>query len=458
MVALLVTLVALLGLAAAAGAARKKRRGRPAPPAPIALDAAAEAYTKLVLALGVHDPSSVDAYYGPPAWKDEAQAAGKTLERITSEANALIARLERHPPATSEELVLLRHRSLARQLGAVEARARMLKGTRFEFDEESRRLYDAVSPARSDSEFVALQARLEQLLPGPGSLLERYEAFRRDFVIPPDRLGAVFTAAIEECRARTKRHIALPPGESFIVEYVKDKPWSGYNWYQGGYRSTIQVNTDLPIHIDRAIDLAAHEGYPGHHVYNALIEKELVRDRGWIEFTVYPLFSPMSLIAEGTANFGVDVVFPGPEKLAFETTVLYPLAGLDSTKAARYAEVQRLYKELSYADTEAARGYLNKRVEKQATIEWLGRYRLMAPERANQKIAFYDTYRSYIINYNLGEDIVRSFIEGRGGTPERPEVRWREFTALLATPRLPSELASEGGAATPPAAPNAPAR
>ena len=84
--------------------------------------------------------------------------------------------------------------------------------------------------------------------------------------------------------------MALPTGETFTVEYVNDKSWSGYNWYQGGFRSLIQVNTDLPIFIDRAIDLACHEGYPGHHVYNALLEKTLVRDRGWVEFSVYALF------------------------------------------------------------------------------------------------------------------------------------------------------------------------
>ena len=121
----------------------------------------------------------------------------------------------------------------------------------------------------------------------------------------------MFDRAIAECRARTLPHVQLPANESFTVEYVTNKPWSGYNWYQGNYRSLIQVNTDLPIYIDRAIDLACHEGYPGHHVYNALLEQHLVRDRGWVEFTVYPLFSPQSLIAEGTANYGIEVAFPG---------------------------------------------------------------------------------------------------------------------------------------------------
>ena len=121
----------------------------------------------------------------------------------------------------------------------------------------------------------------------------------------------MFRKAIDGCRARTLEHLPLPNGETFTVEYVTGKSWSAYNWYKGNYTSVIQVNTDLPITIDRAIDLACHEGYPGHHVYNALLEKHLVRDRGWVEFSVYPLFSPQSLIAEGTANFGIEVAFPG---------------------------------------------------------------------------------------------------------------------------------------------------
>ena len=101
------------------------------------------------------------------------------------------------------------------------------------------------------------------------------------------------------------------------LAFVTGKSWSGYNYYQGGYHSKIEVNTDLPIRISRAVDLGCHEGYPGHHVYNALLEKHLVRDRGWKEFTVYPLFSPQSLIAEGTANYGIEVAFPGADRVEF---------------------------------------------------------------------------------------------------------------------------------------------
>src|SRR5690606_15790898 len=137
----------------------------------------------------------------------------------------------------------------------------------------------------------AILADIDALVPGEGPLAERVEAFRQQFVIPEDRLEAVFNAALAECRTRTLMHIALPVQESFRIEYVTDKPWSGYNWYQGNAHSLIQVNTDLPIFLDRAVELGCHEGYPGHHTYNALLESELVEKRGWREFSVYPLFT-----------------------------------------------------------------------------------------------------------------------------------------------------------------------
>ena len=87
-----------------------------------------------------------------------------------------------------------------------------------------------------------------------------------------------------------------------------------------------------------------------------LLEKHLVRDRGWVEFSVYPLFSSQSLIAEGTANFGIEVAFPGKDRVEFERTVLFPVAGLDAARAAEYYEVQALVDQLSYAETKRRAG------------------------------------------------------------------------------------------------------
>jgi quinol monooxygenase YgiN len=403
------------------------------------MQAAAAEYVRLVLALGRHDPDFVDAYYGPPEAKAEAEREDRPLARIRSDAAALALRVA-SLPAAAEEIDELRRRFLARQVAALATRAEIVSGRRLPFDEESLALYDAVAPAHGEDHFRLLRSRLEAELPGTGALAARCFEFRTGFAIPPERVDRVFRAAIDAARERTSRRIALPPEESFVVEYVRDKPWSGYNWYQGGFRSLIQVNLDLPILVERAIDLACHEGYPGHHVHNVLLEKRLARDRGWIEFEVYPLFSPESLIAEGSANFGIEVAFPGPERLAFERGVVYPLAGLDPARAESYERVRALTEGLSHAGNEAARRYLDGAIDAAAAEEWLVEYALLSPAQAAQRVRFIERYRSYVVNYHLGKDLVRAWIEARGGTADRPARRWELFESLLAAPRLPSDL------------------
>jgi hypothetical protein len=339
---------------------------------------------------------------------------------------------------TSDSMLQLRHEYLKRQTSALISRTEMLSGKKLTFDEESQALYAAVAPHNSEDFFKGVNAKLEREVPGTGPLMDRVEAFRMRFAIPREKLDDVFGAAIRACRAMTQEHMELPAGESFTVEYVTNKAWSGYNWYQGNFRSLIQVNTDLPIFIDRAIDLACHEGYPGHHVYNALMEKALVRDRGWIEFTVYPLFSPQSLIAEGSANYGIEVAFPLTERVEYEKKELFPIAGIDPSEAERYYRVHALIDKASYAGNEAARRYLDGEIDENAAVKWLTQYALMSEARARQRVRFFDKYRAYVINYNLGKDLVRNYVERHAGGVARR--RWEVFRDLLASPRLPSAL------------------
>lgn len=403
----------------------------------------AEQYVKLVLAVGQHDADYVDAFYGPAAWRTEAEQAKPPLAAIDARAanvEAELAGITFTPAPRDEEAWSLRTHYLSRQLAALRSRVAMLQGRKMTFDEESQALYDAVAPVIPESEFEAVVKQLSAKLPGEGSLVERYDRFKQAFMIPKARLDRVFQEAIRGCRSRMPGAVNLPFEERFTVEYVTNKSWSGYNWYQGSFRSLIQVNTDLPISIDRAVDLACHEGYPGHHVYNALLEKHLVKDRGWIEYTVYPLFSPQSLIAEGTANYGIEVAFSPADRVRFETDVLFPLAGLDPARVAEYYSVLGLVDRLSYAGNEAARQYLDGTMDRAAAITWLEKYALYTRPRAEQRLKFIEQYRSYVINYNLGKDLVRAYVERRMGREKTPMRRWREFTALLSSPRLPSGL------------------
>src|SRR5207237_10070094 len=147
------------------------------------MDRLAERYVKLVLAVGQHDPDYVDAYYGPPEWRKEADASKRPVSEIGREAADMLKQVAaRAPGEDAEELVQLRHAYLTRQLEALRARVAMLQGTRLKFDEESKALYDAVAPTHTAADFEKVLAEIDRALPrrsgsqGPQpSLVERYE-------------------------------------------------------------------------------------------------------------------------------------------------------------------------------------------------------------------------------------------------------------------------------------------
>ena len=165
-----------------------------------------------------------------------------------------------------------------------------------------------------------------------------------------------------------------------------------------------------------------------------------MNDRGWTEFSIYPLYSPQSLIAEGSANYGIPLAFPGEEQVRFETEVLAPLAGLPTEDLAEYAALRDALKDLGPARYTIAAEYLAGRMSGEEAIELLQRYQLVSPERAAQSLRFIDTYRSYIINYGLGRDMVSAWIE-RGDADAA--TRWERMERLLSEPSLPSDLLAE---------------
>jgi hypothetical protein len=360
------------------------------------------------------------------------------VQAIQASAESLIVLLGDSVPEYADSMVELRHRYLRVQLEAMAARAGMLGGERLSFDQEAKALYDVVPPRHGAAHFDSLLARLDSMFPGRGPLAVRYQRFRDRLMIPEKKVDTVFRTAVGACRRRTMAHLELPPTERFDLEYVKGTPWNAYNWYKGDYRSLIQVNLDFPIPLDRAVDLACHEGYPGHHVYNVLLEQALVRGRGWVEMSMYPLYSPQSLIAEGSANFGIDMAFPPAERLAFERDSLFPLAGLDPSLAERNAAVRQVVERLNYARNEAARRYLDGELDAAGVQAMMQRYWLSSPEAAAKTVRFIDTYRSYVINYNLGRDLVAGWVERTGG--ESVAARWAAFRALLSAPHLPRDL------------------
>ena len=405
-------------------------------PAPPDMDELAREYLYLELSMGLHDPAHVDAYFGPEEIRTAAEETALTLDQILAASQKLATKLAAVDTG-GDQLFEMRVASLIARLQALDTRIAINKGESFTFDEESRLIFGTQAPDYDAAHFQAILDKVDALLPGEGPLSARVEAFNNQFVIPIEKMDDVFTAAMDECRRRTLEHIDLPENESFTIEYVNDKPWTGYNWYQGNAQSLIQLNTDFPMYISKAVDLGCHEGYPGHHTFNALLEKNLVDDKGWLEVALYPLFSPQSVIAEGSGNYGIDLAFPGDERMQFEKEVLFPLAGLDTEQADLFYEVSALVAQLDFADNEAARDYLNGDMTRDEAAAWVQTYELERADKSMQRTRFFDAYRSYVINYNHGKALVADYIERDGADADE---RWARFEKMLSSPMLPADL------------------
>ncbi len=392
-----------------------------------ALNSAAEGYVKLVLAVGRHDASFVDAYYGPGKWKAEASLGQPVpLSELRLRTQALLKRVGRAPTSP-------RRAFLEKQLVATDAFLRRLSGERLGLAEEARLLYDIALPEVPLEGLAEARRTIEALLPGPGSLEVRVEELKAKFQVPPARLEAVCEAALAETKRRTAALLELPKAERFRLEFVKNKPWGGYNWYEGQRSSLIQVNTDLPMGLDRVMPLLAHEGYPGHHVYNALLETHLVMEKGWVEFTVYPLHSPQSLIAEGTAEAALGVIMTDAEHRAFLKSKLAPLAGLDSAELDRYLDLQKALEVLSQVRLQATRLQLEEGRPEAEVEAFLVKEGLMSSDRAKKALEFSRVNRAYVYTYEVGQRLVEAWI---GNGPDRRQ----RFVDLLNRPVTPSAI------------------
>jgi hypothetical protein len=430
----------------------------PPPDARRAIDIAAEHYVRLALEIDTHEEGYVDAYFGPHEWRQQARANPRSIDelqsfswRIEDEVNAFLQ--------DRDDDTRRRARSMREALRSARFRLDIIRhdfgwaglGTEAEFlfalDFLELTLRNVDLPYRELAHYDPTLARIDAMLPGEGPLNGRVEVFVAHYVIPAERLHAVMDRAIAECRARTRAHLTLPENENFRMEFVTGKSWSAYNWYQGNNQSLIQVNTDIPLTIDRALALGCHEGYPGHHVQGIYNERNY-RGRGWVEYSVAPLYHPSAPLNEGGGNFGVELAFPGEQRLAFERDVLYPLAGLDPAGARAYFDLQQALNELQGArlniaadileDSTRATEFRNPNARALA-IEQAQHYLLVSPARAEQMIAFIERYRSYVVNYVIGEVLIRDYINRVAGGDVN--ARWTAFERIMAEPTLPLDLA-----------------
>jgi hypothetical protein len=338
--------------------------------------------------------------------------------------------------AATDPAVRRRAHTLAAYVASARFRLDMMDGVRAPFLEEAQRLFALRPTIRPLTDYDPILQRLDALLPGHGDLAARVEAFKAHYTVPRARIQAVVAAAIAECRRRTLAHIALPQNERFDLELVTGQSWAAYNWYHGDAHSLIQINTDLPYRIGGAVIDGCHEGYPGHHVQGIYAER-LYRERGWVEFSIAPLFSPQGPINEGGGDYGIELAFPGAERLAFERDTLYPLAGLDPARAAAYDAFRAASKVLDGAGITIAQMYLDAQINRARAIDLQQHYGLSTRAEAEQLIAFTDHYRTYVINYVSGDEIVRGYANRAG--PDN-DAHWRAYLSILSQPTLPSDL------------------
>jgi hypothetical protein len=252
-------------------------------------------YLELGLRIGRHVDGFVDAYYGPPeiAARVEAEPPTDPAE-LAAAARALVEELD------GAGLGAQRTRALRGQLVALETVARRLGGEEMGYADEVERCYGVRPEWTPETVFEAAHAALDAVLPGDGPLAERFERWKDALNVPGDALEGVLRSLTRDCRARTDAMVGLPDGEDVDIELVSDKPWEAFNYYLGGLRSHVVVNTDLPVRATLVLTLVTHECYPGHHTERATKEALLVRGRGCDEETIVLIGTPQSLVSEGS--------------------------------------------------------------------------------------------------------------------------------------------------------------
>ena len=286
-------------------------------------------------------------------------------------------------------------------------------------------MFFGVAPEPIDEQALArIRSQIADIVGRDGRLADRYSVFAARFTIPPDRLPAVISAAVDECRRATVGHLALPPAEGVSLEFVRNRAWGAFSRYLGGARSVIQINADFRFTIDQALQIACHEAYPGHHTRNTLIASSLADDRR-LENAVQLMFSRAALTSEATAMLAVDVAFSPAARVRVERERLLPLAGLHSGGVEQHVAVERLVSDLQLVQAGVARQYLDGDLEFARAVSALEDQALVP--HAEALIKYVNQYRSYVTTYTTGRTLAASRQAACAGPEPRDDVRWRCF-------------------------------
>lgn len=290
--------------------------------------------------------------------------------------------------------------------------AGVLAGEAWSYPDEVEGCYGIRPTWTDEAVFTAAHESLDQLLLGEGSLAERYGRWEESIRVPVDRLEGLAAAVIEEARARTRALADLPDGEGVELEIVRDVPWLAFCEYQGGLRSRISINTDLPTSAFELLGLAIHETYPGHHAERCCKEHVLVRGRGLLEDTIVLVPTPQALVSEGIAMVAPILLLEGEAGSALAAVVHDGGIELDLEHALA---VRDAIEPCSWADVNAALLLHDARAGEAEAQDYLERWGLLTPELAAHVIRFLGepNSRTYILNYKAGRELCRSYVAGR---------------------------------------------
>ena len=364
---------------------------------------AAERYLVLGLRLGKHVDGLVDAYYGPAELQAQVDAE-EPIEaaQLAADADALLAELD--------------DGWLADQVHGCATYAHVLAGDPISYSDEVEGCY-GVRPRRvAESVYEQVHARLDELLPGDGSLFERRQAWRELHRCPGDKAVAVLDDLLRVLRACTARLVELPAGEELTLDPVQDEPWWAFNYYQGNLHSKVVLNTDIPTSGRDLLRLAGHEVYPGHHTEHALKEQLLMRDQGRIEEGIQLVPTPQALLSEGIAEVGLDVVLDDATR--DEAYEIIRRHGVFLDDPGLVEQIATAFEGLRTVGVDAALMVHEDGASVAEAEAYLEKWSLMTPAQARQSARFITdpTWRAYAITYTAGRELCNAYI---GGDPGR---------------------------------------
>lgn len=381
----------------------------------------------------------VDAYTGDPALRAQVHNEPRP------EPAALAARArELRAELPGAGLPSARQGFVDAQLVALECSGNRLAGVEVPFIAEVEAYFQVrVSPGDQDV-YRAAHAELEAVLPGGGSLRERLDAARARDEVPPERLEPCVHALSSELRDRVRTLFGLPEPETVTYEVVTDRPWSGFNYYLGDYRSQVAINADVGHRMSALPHLVAHEAYPGHHTEHCRKEAGLVERAGHQEQTIFLVNTPQCLMAEGLADLGLHAAV-GPGWGPWVAEILGDVGlRMDGELGERVAAASL---GLLRVRQDAALMLHDQGADVDEVVAYLTRWLLISERRARQLLRFLSDplWRAYTSTYVEGYALLRPWLEAAPATDEH---RLSRFARLLDEPLTPAAIQAESAVLT----------